>query len=221
MPGAPQDECPIRAVPEPAEQEHHDEIAVGLCVASAVAAERNVKIVAQPRRQGHVPATPELGNRQRRIGHAEIARECESEHDSEPDRHVGIAGEIKIDLHGIGDQPDPRLDQGAIVNLIERDLNERRDDVGHQHLLGETDNEYPSADGGAAKREPAGVKLTSDRLVANDRPRDQLREERNVESDVDRIAVGPEPSAVDVDDVGQAVEGEKRDAERERNARPD
>ena len=88
-------------MPEPAEQEHHDEITVGLGVAAAVAAERNVKIVAQPRRQRHVPASPEFGDRKRRVGHAEIARECEPKHDAETNRHVGIAGEIKIDLHRV------------------------------------------------------------------------------------------------------------------------
>ena len=100
------------------------------------------------------------------------------------------------------------------MDLIERDLNERRDDIGHQHLLGEADDEDARADGGAAEREPARVQLARDGLVANDRSRDQLREEGNVERDVDRIAIGPESPPVDVDDVGQAVEGEEGDPER-------
>ncbi len=102
---------------------------------------------------------------------------------------------------------------------VERDLNERRNDIGHQHLLGEADDEDPGAHGRPAQCEPAGVQLPGDGLVANDWSRNQLREQGNVERDVDRVAIGPEPPAVDVDDVGEAMEGEKRDAERKRDVR--
>ena len=78
------------------------------------------------------------------------------------------------------------------MNLIERDLNERRDHVGHQNLLRQTDDEDAGADRDAAEREPAGVQLAGDGLVANDRPRDQLRKQGDIEGDVDRVAVGPE-----------------------------
>ena len=100
------------------------------------------------------------------------------------------------------------------MNLVEGNLHERRDDVGHQHFLRQTNDEYASADRSPAEREPTEVQLASDGLVANDRPRDQLRKEGNIERDVDRIAVGPETPPVDVDDVGEAVEGEERDPKR-------
>ena len=64
---------------------------------------------------------------------------------------------------------------------------------------------------------PAGVELAGDGLVANDRPSDELREQGNIEGDVDRVAVGPESPPVDVDDVGQAMEGEEGDSERKRD----
>ena len=103
----------------------------------------------------------------------------------------------------------------AMGDLVERDPRQRRDDVGDEHLLREADDEDARADGGAAERRPAHVELAGDGLVADDRARDELGKERDVERDVDRIAVGAEAAAVDVDDVGQAMEGEERDAERQ------
>ena len=69
------------------------------------------------------------------------------------------------------------------------------------------------------KRLPALVELSRDRLVPDDRAGDELRKEGNVKRDVDRIAIGAEAPPVDVDDVGQAVEGEERDAERQLDVR--
>ena len=99
--------------------------------------------------------------------------------------------------------------------LVERDLDERRDDVGDQHLLRQADDEDAGADRRAAQRVPARIQLARDGLVADDGPGDQLREQGDVERDLDRIAIGPEPAPVDVDDVGQAVEGEEGDAQRQ------
>src|SRR5207302_2335485 len=79
MQSAPGDEFPRRAVPEPAEQHRQEEVAVGLPPAVAVAAERLVKIVAQPGRQRDVPALPEFAQPRRPVGLVEIRREAEAE----------------------------------------------------------------------------------------------------------------------------------------------
>ena len=74
---------------------------------------------------------------------------------------------------------------------------------------------------GRRQCEPAASNCRASGLVANDRSRDELREQGNVERNVDRVAIGSKSTTVDVDDVGQAMEGEKRDAERERNVGPE
>ena len=103
--------------------------------------------------------------------------------------------------------------------VIERHPRQRRDDVGDQHLLRKSDDEDARSDGGAPEGLPALVELSRDRLVPDDRAGDELRKEGNVKRDVDRIAIGAEAPPVDVDDVGQAVEGEERDAERQLDVR--
>ena len=76
--------------------------------------------------------------------------------------------------------------------MIEGGLDERRHDVGDEHLLRQPDDEDARADGGAPERLPALVELAGDGLVANDRAGDELGKERDVERDVDRIGVGAE-----------------------------
>src|SRR3546814_6156003 len=48
VPRAPDEERPVRAMPETAEQHRQEQIAIGLGGAAAIAAERDVEIVAQP-----------------------------------------------------------------------------------------------------------------------------------------------------------------------------
>ena len=59
----PRDECPAGAVPEPADQHRQHQVAVREDLAPATAAERDVEVVAQPARERHVPATPEVLDR--------------------------------------------------------------------------------------------------------------------------------------------------------------
>ena len=106
---APDDEVPAGAVPEAAEEEHRDEVAVGLPRRHAVAAERHVEVVAEPRRQRHVPAAPELLDGVGDVRPAEVLRKAEAEHAPEADRHVGVAGEIEIDLQRVADDAEPRV----------------------------------------------------------------------------------------------------------------
>ena len=61
--------------------------------------------------------------------------------------------------------------------------------------------------------------LLEERLGAHDRPGDEMRKEADVEQDVDQRARRRELPAVDVDDVGQRVEGQERDRDRQRRPR--
>ena len=99
-------------------------------------------------------------------------------------------------------------------NVIERGLRQRRDHVGDQHLLRQADDENAGADRSVRQRQPSRVELTGDRLVANDRSGDELGKQRDVQGDIDRIAIGLEAPPVYIDDVGHAVKGEERDPER-------
>ena len=97
---APDQERPRRAVPEPAEQHRDHDVAERPEPPAAVAAERDVEVVAQPARERHVPAPPEVAQREGHVGAVEVLRQLVSEQQGEADRHVGVAGEVAVDLRG-------------------------------------------------------------------------------------------------------------------------
>src|SRR5579859_6077863 len=96
-------------MPEPGQQEADPEIEVGAQIAVAVSAEWLVKIVADPGRQRNMPAPPEFRDRPRRIGRVEVFAKAEAKHARKPDRHVGIAGKIEIDLQRETSKREPGM----------------------------------------------------------------------------------------------------------------
>ena len=61
-PQAPEDKVPCRAVPEARQEPDDDDIEDVSPLAGAVAAQRNVDIIAKPRGQRYMPALPEAGD---------------------------------------------------------------------------------------------------------------------------------------------------------------
>src|SRR6266850_8256669 len=109
VPEAPEDEVPARAVPETAQKEDGDEIAVPPRRADAVSTERDIEVVTEPGRQRDVPPSPEVGDGRRDVGPPEVLGEPKPEHPAEADRHVRVAGEIEIDLQRVADEAEPRV----------------------------------------------------------------------------------------------------------------
>ena len=219
MPQAPDDEVPARAVPETAQEEHRDQIAVPARRADAIAAERDVEVIAEPRRQRDVPPAPELLDAVGDVRPAEIFREAEAEHPSEADRHVGVAGEIEIDLQRVADNAEPGVGGRELRQRHGEDLVRRAcDDVGDQHLLREADDEAPNAAGEVVDRDDPPRELIRDVAVADDRPRDQLRKQQQVQRRMHRALLRRRIAAVDVHDVGDRMEREERDADRQEHA---
>ena len=105
---SPHHKCPARPVPQAAQEKHSDEVETVAGFGNAVAAERNIKIVAKPARQRDVPAPPEIPDGLRGVGKIEIFDEREAEHFAQPDRHVRVAGEIEIDLQRVATDAEPR-----------------------------------------------------------------------------------------------------------------
>src|SRR5947209_6029735 len=146
-----------------------------------IAAERDIEIVAQPKRQGYVPTPPEFDERARRIRLAEIPRQSYSQQQGQPDCHVGIAAEIAVNLAREAINPEQ---QGASVNgsfgckyLIDN-LAER---IGDDKFFEKTQGEQGNAEGDLGP--PHGVKLPKlrDQLArAQDRARDQVWKEQYV-----------------------------------------
>src|SRR5213078_2856771 len=124
-----------------AERHDHEEIADCQERAAAVAAERDVEIVAQPRREGDMPAPPELTKAGGDVRHAEVLRDLEAEQARAADGDVRVTGEVEVDLEGEGVRPEPQLGRVALPGVVEDKIRQRRDVVRQRHLLKEAEND--------------------------------------------------------------------------------
>ena len=95
-------------MPQSADKHDGHEVHVSSQCAFAISAQRHVDVVAQEARQRHVPAAPEVDDVRGPVRRIEICGKLDAEHAGQPDRHLGIAGEIEIDLERVGEHAGPR-----------------------------------------------------------------------------------------------------------------
>lgn len=103
-------------------------------------------------------------------------RESETEHVPQPDRHVGVAREVEVDLKGVGRHPDPRQVPGRSV-CREDHVGDDTDVVGNEQLLGKADDEVLEAQAELVNGVGSFPELLGDLVVADDRAGDQLGEQ--------------------------------------------
>lgn len=174
--------------------------------------------------QGHVPATPvigDVGGPKRRM---EVERQLDPQHPGQADGHVGVAGEVEIELEGEGDRRQPAAHEGesaALPAFREHGVGVARQGVGDHGLLEEADGEDHQADHQVAPvdaREHAALKLGHHFLVVDDRPGDELGEEGREQREVQELhLLGFAAGAVD--QIGDLLEGEERDRQRQHDPR--
>src|ERR1700743_86176 len=95
---APENVVPGSAVPQATQQHGHEQIDVGTDVSLAVAAQRDVKIVAQPRTQADVPAAPELARILGKVRQIEVQHQLDAQQLADAARDVRIPGKVAEDL---------------------------------------------------------------------------------------------------------------------------
>src|SRR5450759_592633 len=216
---SPEHERPAGAVPEPGEEERDDEVHVRAAAALAVAAQRDVEVVPQPAGQRDVPATPEVLDGTRGVRRVEVLGQLDAEKQRDADGDVAVGAEVAVDLHRVGDDPPQGLPGRERLRRGEDAVDDvRRQVVGDQYLLGQAaEDEDEGAAGVDAVRVARRAQLRQEVAGTGDRTREQVREERHVDAEVQRRGRGQLP-AVDVDGVGEHAEDEERDAHRQKDA---
>ena len=183
---------------------------------SAVAAHGDVDIVAEEATERDVPAAPKLGDGATDVGVVEVFVEMETQAPSHADGHVGIAGEVKIDLEGEGQNADPCAGGGEVV---ERTAKKLIDDfgklVGEEHFLGQTDEEAVSPFGKIVGADAAVADFFGHGAVAHDGAGYQLREHGDVEQQTTETILSRSLLPVHVDEVGHGLKGVETDADGE------
>ena len=218
MQRAPEDEADRRTVPQPSQHHRDEQVAVGAQFAFAVAAQRDVEVVAQPRGERDMPPAPEFGDGGRLVRGVEVLGEAEAQQQGDADRHVRVAREVAVDLQGIAVDARQALEARIEQRLVEDAVDEiERDVVRNDRLFEESrkDQEDSRAEHFARHDDRVAADLGDEVPGPDDRACDQLGEEREVEKVVAPVAERFELSAVDVDRVAHRLEHEERDADRQ------
>src|SRR5262245_27560514 len=141
MEAPPKNEIPTRTMPESTEQHGNHQVSIGCQSAATIPPEREVKIIAEPGRQGNVPAAPEVAGVESPVGRVEVFRELHAEEVAKPPRHVRITTEVKIDLQSESDHGQPSGREGCVPDIGEHGITVAGDAIGDEHLLDETAGE--------------------------------------------------------------------------------
>ena len=98
---------PVRPVPYAGQQPDDKKVQNPSGFFYTVSAQRNINIVSEPGAKRDVPSPPKVGNTAGNIWIVECLDEMETENLSQPYRHIGIPGKIKVNLECIGDRAKP------------------------------------------------------------------------------------------------------------------
>ena len=199
-------------MPEAGQAPDDQQVADLLAPGDPVAPQGDVQIVPEPAAQGDVPPPPKLGDRPGDIGVVEILQKVEAKHPADADGHVGVAGEVEVDLKGVGDDPQPGQAQRNLVRLLgEHPIGDLGKLVGQQDLLGQAEQE---PDGARLKVRPAlppGPKLLCHGGVAHDGARHQLGEEGDVQGQAEQVLFCLGLPSEHVNGIAHALEGVEGD----------
>jgi len=209
----PQHESPGRSMPEAADDHGKGRCQQSSGKAVAVAAQRDIDVVAQEPGQRPVPALPEVGDADRLIRGIEVLRQSNAEQQADADGHVRIAREVEIDLQAIADRGHPGFEERQDGIGRKQRIDMLGDAVGDDAFLKQADREQeqPLGELPGVKRH-ALAQLRHDVRVVQDRAGDQVREERNREREAPRTEV-LDLTLVAVDQPGDDLKGEKRQAQ--------
>ncbi len=103
---SPENEGPADAVPESAEEKDNDRVEIGGAFPAVSVGEGGIDVVAEPVGEGDVPAFPEVGYVDGFVGAVEVVGDGEAEELAESHGDVGVAGEVEVDLQGVGVDAD-------------------------------------------------------------------------------------------------------------------
>ena len=216
---APNHEIPTRTMPQ-ASQEHGDEnIEAGAQVAFTVATERDIHIVANPRRERNMPASPKVAHTVGLIWCVEVGWESEAQQQRDAYRHIAVAAKVAIELHGVAEQSEQILHAGISKRIVEHTVHEVDADIVANHRLLKQANHNQIH----AHRNHAVVdhkRLTDLRCKVagtHNRASHQLREERHIERIVEQRIERTQFATIHIDGVTQALECEETDAHWQEN----
>ena len=127
-----------------------------------------------------MPTTPKICDTFSDIWVVEVFEKMEAKNSSETDGHIRVAGEVEVDLNGVGDGGEPK-DIGAIVGVVAVNaITQQGGVVGYDDFFGEAEDETLNAIDEIVHGGFAFSELFFYCVISYDWPSDKLREEADV-----------------------------------------
>ena len=158
-----------------------------------------------------MPATPELGGRLRFEGGIEVVEKLIAHEQSETYSHVGIAGEVAIELNDETVDSHHHFKAGVESGVIVDSVDEvGTDEVGHNHFFNKTTHYQKKAFADHDSRCNGIFGHLREHIFGADHGAcEQRREEGEIECVGEEVAAGSDVAAIDVDHVGYGSECEE------------
>lgn len=165
-----------------------------------------------------MPAAPELAWVSAQVRGSEVVGEPHAHHDAQTDRHVGVGGEVVVNVKTERVRGHPRFGAGEGAAFVEQVLDDRGQLVGDDHFLDHADREQVDAEADVVPGDAfAGelVQLRDELVAAHDRARDQVREHGDEHPKFQKRPGRLGVAAAHVDQVRDEFERVERDAQRQ------
>ena len=209
---------PVRAVPKPAEGKDDDDVDDLPRLALTAAAQRDVQVLGEPAVEADVPAAEKFGVAHRQIRPIEIFGQPHPHHARGARGDLRIPGEVAVHLDA--EQP-ARHEYGEAVRLADA----RKDvvDIDAAEIGDDALAEKAAEQDAHARRHVLPVQLMLRAQLRDevarlfDGARHQLGKIGDEQRIVAEVLLRTEVPAVDVDDVGEGLEGVKGDADGQEN----
>ena len=216
MNGAPQQESPPGAVPQPAQQHGGQQITGRTGPSAPVPTKADVQVVPEPGAEADVPTSPEVLEAERPVWLVEVGREPEAEEQGDTDGNVAVAAEVAVDLKGVAVDGQQRFQPRGSAGVGEDTVDQLgAQGVGQDDLLEKTpDDELPGPTGLEGRPIVSG-QLGQEIPGPHDGPGHQLGEEADKQSEVKQARCRDHDPTVDVDGVRHRLERVEADAHRE------
>ena len=171
-------------------------------------------VVIHPGIEANVPAIPKLGHALGEEWGFEVAHQFDSKQLGCSNGDVGVPREVSVDLECEEYEPKKEGDRMMLCRSIEAHVDVGRTGVGDDDLLEHAPEDETHAVAPLLVSKGAGRgDLRQEVGGALDGPRDKLGKERDECGKCDGVAGGLEVAPIDVDGVGEGLEGVEGDAD--------
>lgn len=108
-------------------------------------AEGKIHVIPQPGHQGHVPASPKIGNRRRMVGIVEIVRKIDPKDLCASDRDIHITGKIAINLESEKHRRYDKHHTLIIMRVVVNRIDQMRQAISDNHFFKQPQQDQPQA----------------------------------------------------------------------------